>query len=275
MHIREFLHRYLGLPYRLHTTDQTIGRPERTVVLLHGIAGSGDMWKQLIPELSDARIITVDLLGFGRSPHPTHLDYTISDHARMLRHTLQRMRLNGKICLVGYSLGALVSVEYATRYKRDVESLILCAPPLYTNEAMLEREKKKLSLADRQADGLLAFYREMRERPEWTIAAAARAKMVLPIARTMDITKESWFSFYHTLKNSIENQTTLIDIERLRKPITIIYGTADPVIIADYIKEAATKNHHIKTVSLLAVTHRLDKRFQRAVAKALAASSQE
>lgn len=254
------LHRYLRLPYKLHVTDRTVGTPRATLVFLHGIAGSGTMWEKVLAELTDVRVITIDLLGFGRSARPTHLDYTIADHTRMVRYTLQRKRLSGKVHFVGYSLGALVAVEYATRYKRDVASLVLCAPPFYTNEGMLERERK--TLADRQTNALLNFYRELRKRPDWTIETAARAKVVLPIARTMTITEDYWFSFYHTLKNSIESQTTLIDVERLRKPVTIIYGTADPVIITGYIKEVAKKNHHIKTVSILGGTHRLDKRFR-------------
>jgi len=256
----ELFHKYLRLPYKLHVADHTIGEPKETLVLLHGIASSGQMWDKMLRELHDVRVITIDLLGFGLSPRPSHLDYTIADHTRMVRYTLQRKRVKGKIRLVGYSLGALVAVEYATRYKRDVSSLILCAPPLYTNEGMLEREKK--TLADRQTNALLNFYREIRRRPEWTIEAAAKAKLVIPIARTMTINQDYWFSFYHTLKNSIESQTTLIDIERLRKPVTIIYGTADPVIISGYIKEAASKNPHIKTVSILGGTHRLDRRFR-------------
>lgn len=263
----DFFHKYLRLPYKLHVTDQTIGEPRQTLVFLHGIASSGQMWEKTIKELRDVRVISIDLLGFGLSARPTHLDYTIADHARMVRHTLMRKRISGKIHLVGYSLGALVSVEYATRYKRQVASLVLCAPPFYTNEAMLGREKK--TLADRQTNALLNFYRELRRRPDWTIEAAAKAKLVMPIARSMTITKDYWFSFYHTLQNSIESQTTLIDVERLRKPITIIYGTADPVIISSYIKEAADKNPHIKTVSILGGTHRLDTRFRKFLVKAI------
>jgi len=268
----EFIHKYFRLPYKLYTTDRTIGTPKETIVLLHGIASSGEMWTKMVTELHDVRVITIDLLGFGRSPRPAHLDYTIADHARMVRYTLLRKRVLGKIRLVGHSLGALVSVEYATRYKRDVASLILCAPPLYTNEAMLEREKK--TIADRQTNALLNLYRELRRRPDWTIETAAKAKLVIPIARTMTITEGYWFSFYHTLKNSIESQTTLIDVERLRKPVTIIYGTADPVIISAYIKEVAGKNPHIKTISLLGGSHRLDKRFRQAVVKEIKASTE-
>lgn len=261
----DFFHKYFRLPYKLHVDDRTIGNPKETLIFLHGIAGSGQMWEKVLAELRDVRVISMDLLGFGHSPRPTHLDYTIADHTRMVRYTLQKKRIKGKIHLVGYSLGGLVAVEYATHYKRDVASLILCAPPLYTNEGMLEREKK--TLADRQTNALLNFYRELRRRPEWTIETAARAKLVIPIARTMTITEDYWFSFYHTLKNSIESQTTLIDVERLRKPVTIIYGTADPVIIPGYIKEAASKNPHIKTVSILGGSHRLDKRFRNILLK--------
>lgn len=263
--LSDLFHKYLRLPYKLHVTDVRLGEPRETLVLLHGIAASGAMWDKLTADLHDVRVIAIDLLGFGQSARPTHLDYTIADHTRMVRHTLLRKGIKGKIRLIGYSLGSLVAVEYASRYKRDVTSLILCAPPIYTNEAMLENEKK--TLAKRQTTALLNLYREIRRRPDWTIEAAAKAKLLIPIARTMTITEDYWFSFYHTLKNSIENQTTLIDVERLRKPTTIIYGTADPVIITSYIKEAASRNPHIRTVSILGGTHRLDKRFRSVVAK--------
>lgn len=263
----DLFHKYLRLPYKLHVADSTSGEPKETLVLLHGIASSGQMWEKMLAELHDVRVISIDLLGFGLSPRPSHLDYTIADHTRMVRYTLQRKGIKGKVRLIGYSLGALVAVEYATRHKRDVASLVLCAPPIYTNEAMLVREKK--TLADRQTNALLNFYREVRRRPEWTIDTASRAKLVIPIARTMTITPDYWFSFYHTLKNSIESQTTLIDLERLNKPVTIIYGTADPVIISTYIKEAAERNPHIKTVSILGGTHRLDARFRKILIKTI------
>lgn len=260
-----FLHKYLRLPYRLHVIDKTIGQPKETLVFLHGIAGSSAMWEKVVGELSDVRVIRVDLLGFGESARPTHLDYTIIDHAQMLHYTLKRCRIKGKVRVIGYSLGALVAVEYATHHKNQIRSLILCAPPLYTNEELLEDNKK--TIADHQSTALLNLYREFRKRPDWTIEAAAKAKLVLPIARTMTITEDYWFSFYHTLKNSIEQQTSLRDIEQLRKPVTIVYGTADPVIITGHIKEVAKKNDAIKVVSILGGTHLLDKRFRSVLLK--------
>ena len=261
----DFIHHYFRLPYRLHVDDRTIGNPKETIVFLHGIAGSGEMWHKVITEMKDVRVIAIDLLGFGRSPRPQHLDYTIADHTTMLSYTLRRHRIKGKVRLVGYSLGALVAVDYASQHKRKVTSLILCAPPLYTNEGLDVGEGK--TLADRQTNTLLNFYRELRKRPDWTIETAARAKLVLPIARTMTITEDYWFSFYHTLKNSIESQTTISELTKLRKPVTIIYGTVDPVIISSYIKEAAKQNDHIKAVSILGGTHRLDRRFRSVLLK--------
>jgi pimeloyl-ACP methyl ester carboxylesterase len=249
-------------------TDRTIGEPKETLVFLHGIAGSGKMWDKVVAELDDVRVISIDLLGFGVSPRPKHLSYTIADHTKMLRYTLRRKRVKGRVRLIGYSLGALVAVEYAMRHKRDVASLILCAPPLYTNEELLDGEKK--TLADRQSNALLNLYRELRKRPDWTIEAAAKAKVVLPIARTMTITEDNWFSFYHTLENSIERQTTLLDIKNIRKPTTIVYGTADPVIITGHIKEIAKQNPHIRVVSILGGTHLLDKRFRNTLLKEIA-----
>src|SRR3954453_15114398 len=51
------------------------GSGDRTVVLLHGIPGSGAVWRTVVDDLArDHRVLVPDLLGFGESPRPESID---------------------------------------------------------------------------------------------------------------------------------------------------------------------------------------------------------
>ena len=94
-------------PLRIYVEDVGRGRP---LVLLHGLGGSGYVWRKVVPELAKSyRVITVDLMGFGRSDKPFHDRYAPQDHARVVLATLQALKLEN-VALVGHSLGGLVAL---------------------------------------------------------------------------------------------------------------------------------------------------------------------
>jgi pimeloyl-ACP methyl ester carboxylesterase len=114
MNFDSFWHKNLGRPYKLHVVDH--GGDGPVIVMLHGIAASSENWNKLVPLLSsEYRCITIDLVGFGKSPKPQWYDYTIEDHLRAIDHTIRKLRLKDSFTLVGHSLGSLI----ATRYTRD------------------------------------------------------------------------------------------------------------------------------------------------------------
>jgi hypothetical protein len=59
-------HRVFRRPYRLHVAHS--GDTSKPVILLlHGIAASGEDWRKVLPHLEpDYHCITIDLLGFGK-----------------------------------------------------------------------------------------------------------------------------------------------------------------------------------------------------------------
>ncbi|MFS8120451.1 MAG: alpha/beta fold hydrolase, partial [Microcoleus sp.] len=242
------------------------GRPRTTIVFIHGIAASGKMWSTTIEHIQDARCLTIDLLGFGKSVKPDFLDYSLDEHAKMISYTLRKHRVRGPVIIVGYSLGALVAVEFAKQHPALIRSIILCAPPLYTNEAILQPDVRR-QLKDHRSSGYLALYGLIRERQKFAIDAVRRAKLILPIAKTVRLDAETWLPFERTLRRSIEQQTTLLDAERITHPMTIIYGTMDPVIIKGYIRELAQKAYNCRIIKVARATHRIDKRYASVVAE--------
>ena len=100
--------------------------------MIHGIGNSEESWNEVIKRLPDTiRVVTVDLLGFGKSPKPRWAMYNASTQARAVRKTLLQLGLFGKFHIVGHSLGSLVAIEMARRYK-------LANPTFYVDDSNVD-----------------------------------------------------------------------------------------------------------------------------------------
>lgn len=105
--------------------------------MLHGYLSSGQYFKHIRKELEqDYQVITLDLLGFGRSPKPK-VEYTYDDHIAAIHYTLAQLGVNKPFILLGHSMGALIALRYATVYPDAVDRLVLFNPPLFANPSEL------------------------------------------------------------------------------------------------------------------------------------------
>lgn len=84
------------------------------VVLLHGIPGSGAVWRQVAEDLaSDHRVLVPDLLGFGQSQRPATIDELWADaQARALRDALDAARVERAV-IAGHDFGGPVALSLA------------------------------------------------------------------------------------------------------------------------------------------------------------------
>lgn len=219
------LHKYLRVPYALHV--HVVRKPQRaraTVLFLHGIGTSGATWDDVVKGLpKDVAIIAVDLLGFGKSPNPEWAKYSSATQARSLIATLLKLNIRQRLIIVGHSMGALVAVEAAKRYPIIVKSLVLCSPPFYE-----DIEKRFLPNRDR---ALKDVYRLAKNHPDRFAAVATLAVKYKLVEKTVNVTADNVATYMAALESSIINQTSLQDVKRLRKPIHILHGALDPVVI--------------------------------------------
>lgn len=254
----KFWHGWLRVPYLLHaTTHHSTGRPRGTIVLLHGIGSSGKVWGDVIALLpKDVCAVTVDLLGFGDSPRPDIARYDTKNHARAVRATLRRLRIRGSIVLVGHSLGALVSVEFAKRYPKYVERLVLCSPPFYW-----ARQKHAVGHKEKQ---LFKLFEYARKNPQNFIKITVMATRLGLTNKWLNVNDQTIDAYMQTLEASILNQTSIEDVTTLHQPVTVIYGSLDPVIVHANLKAALRLMPNAKLVKIVA-GHDLDRRYARAI----------
>jgi len=96
------------------------------VVLVHGLGGRAENWRQLAPYLTKAgyRVYEPDLLGYGRSEKPAGFSYSVHDEAEMVAGFLDAMGLK-KVDLGGWSMGGAIVQHVAIRHPERVRRLIL------------------------------------------------------------------------------------------------------------------------------------------------------
>ena len=244
-----FVHRWLRIPYTLHVRKfHTPKNPRATIVFIHGLGNSAESWRgvaALLPE--DVRVIAVDMLGFGQSPKPTWVKYSISVQARAVAHTLLGLGLTQRPVVVGHSMGALVAVELARRYPLVLKQLVLCSPPLYKQDQSEWTGREKL---------LKEFYRLVTKHPNELETIAPLAKELGVVSQAFTLKDEYTATYIAALEYGIINQSSLEDVRRLTLPVRVLYGVFDPVIISANIKKVDAERQNI-TVQSLPVGHEI------------------
>lgn len=257
----EKLRQLLDIPYALSCfrfgdwSDKT----KPVLVLIHGIGVNHKIWRGLIKKLPDTPILAVDLLGFGSSKKPKLAQYNIRDHAQALKKTLRKAVGNRRLILCGHSLGSLVSIDFAKRYPKNIDQLILCAPPIYdmkkkgnfpSHEAILEQIGRRFLNAIEASSGRRI--------------AAANAYSVHQ--KKFRIDPKNTSPYIKTARNSIMNQAAMTDIANLKMPIHIVYGSLDTVMIPANFKRVRKDNSRIAIKSVVA-GHELNATYETALVK--------
>jgi len=261
----EVAHRYLRVPYILNGRDlRAPKKPKATVVLLHGINSSMAMWSTLADKLpKDVRVIGVDLLGYGASPHTSWPAYEVRIQARSVAATLFLMKIRGPVIVVGHSLGALVAIDFARRYPLMTRQLVLVSPPLYD----IDKEPSG-GIAYQPRKFLRDIHASMTLHPDTVTKLLGLASQYKLVNRGFDAANVDMPTFLGTLEAAIINQTSMRDLVRLRQPITIITGKLDPFVSEPTIKRLAKEYPHISRKSTIA-GHEIIGPIEPAVVKAI------
>ena len=96
------------------------------MVLIHGFASSNLVWSKVLLELAAEgfRVIAPDLLGYGYSGKPRHLDYTIASQAAMVVSLMKQLEIERTV-LIGSSYGGAVAATIALDHPTMVEKLVM------------------------------------------------------------------------------------------------------------------------------------------------------
>jgi pimeloyl-ACP methyl ester carboxylesterase len=108
------------------------GAGDRPLILIHGLLMNRRMFDRLGPEMAARgnRVITVDLLGHGRSERPSDMSqYSMTFFARQVEALLDHLDLKSAV-IGGTSLGANVTLELAYLEPKRVKAMMVEMPVL-------------------------------------------------------------------------------------------------------------------------------------------------
>src|SRR5271157_4192295 len=111
--------------YRVHyNVEGPINGP--AVVLVHGLGGRAEDWRNLAPWLANAgyRVYMPDLIGYGRSDKPAYFSYSVPDEAAVVVCFLDALGLK-QVDLGGWSMGGWIVQVVANEQPERVRRLIL------------------------------------------------------------------------------------------------------------------------------------------------------
>jgi pimeloyl-ACP methyl ester carboxylesterase len=110
---------------------RTVGRAGDTVLLLHGSAGNGALWRHAAKALGLLHCcLAPDLIGYGRSdPWPASVSFTLDDECNALKPLLACCP--EPLHLVGYSYGGVVALQMALSDPARVRTLTLIEPVFF------------------------------------------------------------------------------------------------------------------------------------------------
>lgn len=148
-------------------------------------------------------------------------------------------------------MGSLVAIELAKRYPAVVQGLVLCSPPIYRT---VEERQGRLFPTEQL---LLGAYSQvgsrLGENPTRYITlaqAARRTGVTMPAFQFNEATIQPYI---RALRASIIDQSSYHDIQDLKLPIRMIYGTLDPFVVSANLKSIAHKKSNIHLKKIIAM----------------------
>ena len=93
------------------------------IVFIHGVGLSKEIWEPQINFFEDYNTLTYDLLGHGETLLKKS-KVSFEDFSKQLVNLINELNFN-KIHLVGFSLGALIARNFASKHSDKLSSLIL------------------------------------------------------------------------------------------------------------------------------------------------------
>lgn len=224
-----FKFKLLNKPLELTKTHDfcASGKPQYTVVFLHGIASNSNTFQNTLRylegtrSLENMRFVTFDLLGAGESYKSDELKYGYTEQLEALDNAISKLKARTPIILVGHSMGCLIAVRYAERHKKTVSNLILVSPPMFSEKDL--------------------------DNPAFNVAMDGFKKAVS--LKDHSILKDKMF--VNSLEKIVKNRNNYRKMCELTTPAVIIYGDADAIIAAHNIPKVVRENHFVSAIKTI------------------------
>jgi len=113
------------------------------LVLIHGYTDNLNLWYNQVPALSGhCKLLTYDVRGFGKTEVSGDA-YSIGLFAEDLRALLEALDI-GSACVLGYSMGGRIALEFALRFPEMTAGLVLANSGIGETPSQETQERRQM-----------------------------------------------------------------------------------------------------------------------------------
>lgn len=224
-----------GLRTVVYDNDNLRQSPrEEAVVFVHGNPGSIEDWEALLPEIGTfARVVAMDLPGFGRSEHPSRFNFSVRGYSEFLEKLLLARGIT-RAHLVLHDFGGPFGLAWAALHPTALGSMTLIDTGIlkgyrWHTMAKLWRTPIVGELVQLLSQDATIQWALQRQNP-LPLPHAVTAR----IARYMDWHhKLAVLQLYRNAQPVDEQVDAVVDTLRERNPpACVIWGAQDPFLPA-------------------------------------------
>jgi pimeloyl-ACP methyl ester carboxylesterase len=240
-----------------------VGSGDEALLLIHGMAGSSETWRAVIPQLSRKyRVVAPDLLGHGQSAKPRG-DYSLGAFAVWLRDLLDELGIS-RATIVGQSLGGGVAMQFVYQHPDYCQRLILISsgglgPDVGWTLRMLSAPGAEFILPAIAPRPVLTAGNKVRS---WFSAAGIQSPRGAEVwsAYSSLADADTRQAFLRTLRSVVDYRGQAVSaLNRLHMaselPTMTIWGDHDRIIPVDHAYAAQTARPESRLVVLEGVGH--------------------
>lgn len=250
-----------------------VGRGD-PIVLLHGMFGEGSQWDKIVSLLKDDyRVISLDLLGHGKSPRPANATYSPDEHVKYLHNTLVKLDATKNLTVVGYSMGGAVALAYSKKFQQNIEQLYLLSTPFYLKpEQMVTANYSGSLILTKASTGLYKLVEKIvgSGKADWAIHYTNKSQLFHKMIGASDNKLEA-----DVVRKNLEMLVRKYDfvgnLKGLNVPTTFYAGSKDTFIVHGQLNalKQFNKNMYIQSLDILKVDHMLVQNLPKEMAKLL------
>ncbi|CAL9330825.1 alpha/beta fold hydrolase [Streptomyces sp. enrichment culture] len=215
---------------RLAYRDRGRGEP---VIFIHGTPSHSYEWRDIVPhvEATGRRVVTYDLLGYGRSERPVDRDTSVAAQTDLLGHLLDALDLD-RVNVVAHDIGGAVALRFALAHPGRVRRLMIIDTVSYDSWPSPTWQK----IIDERLDEAAAMSRDEFDTlltGQLTMAVADPARMTGDVLRAYlephrsPLGRVSFFE--HQVRHYDSTYTEEISdrLGQLTMPVRIVWGEED------------------------------------------------
>lgn len=215
---------------------------KETIIYIHGLGSFKEDFIGAVEsgELKPYTLASFDFPGCGGSPYPENIILNIEDLVNITDLMLRELGLN-KFAIIGHSMGGIVALMYAKKFKEKVTKFINVEGNLCHRNCGTAREAIK--------DGISSFEEKFFGKFKDEISKIENCG-IKKYAETLKkhTSPKAFFDYCHTLVDYCDNFDLLKEMKELNLPRLYVYSEENASIF-HYLKELEESGCEIKEIS--------------------------